>query len=56
LNAEVFRRLAEIDRKLLNHDESVIALLDLIKTLATPPLPVPRPTPLPPKPRIGFKP
>lgn len=55
LNTEIFRRLTEIDRKLINHDEAVLALLDLIKTLAMP-APEPKPAPLPPKPPIGFKP
>ena len=53
LDAEVFRRLEGIDRKLLHHDESLLVLLDIIKSLVSPPKPAP---PLPPRPRIGFKP
>jgi hypothetical protein len=53
IEAEVFRRLEGIDRKLLNHDEALVALLDLIKSLVAPLKPLPPP---PPRPPIGFKP
>ena len=53
VNAEVLRRLGEIDRKLLQHDGSIIAVLNLIKALVTPP---PSPPPPLPKKRIGFHP
>ena len=53
LDSEVFRRLEMVDRKLLNHDESLVILLDIIKSLVAPPRALPPP---PPRPRIGFKP
>lgn len=51
-DSDVRRRLATIDEKLLQHDGSILAVLNLIKALIGPPsLPPP-----PPKPRIGFTP
>jgi hypothetical protein len=47
-NAAILKRLAEIDRTLLEHDT---ALLDLYQKL----LPLLQPLPDPPKPRIGFQ-
>ncbi|MDX2250709.1 MAG: ORF6N domain-containing protein, partial [Nitrospira sp.] len=47
-NAAILKRLAEIDRALLEHDT---ALLDLYEKL----LPLLQPLPDPPKPRIGFQ-
>jgi hypothetical protein len=47
-NAAILKRLAEIDRTLLEHDT---ALLDLYEKL----LPLLQPLPDPPKPRIGFQ-
>ncbi len=52
VNVEVLRRLGEIDRKLLQHDGSIIAVLNLIKALVTPAPALPPP----PKKRIGFHP
>ena len=54
VNADVLRRLGEIDRTLLRHDDSIIAVLNIIKSLiaARPSLPPPPP----PKKRIGFQP
>ena len=51
VNAEVLRRLGEIDEKLLRHDDSIVAVLNLIKSLIAP-----RPSLPPPKKRIGFQP
>ncbi len=54
VNADVLRRLAEIDRTLLRHDDSIVAVLNIIKSLIAP-----HPSPLPPPPskkRIGFQP
>jgi hypothetical protein len=48
-NAVVLKRLAQIDRKLLEHD---VVLQDVVAKL----LPLLDPPPLPPKPRIGFHP
>ena len=47
-NAAILKRLAEIDRALLEHDT---ALLDLYEKL----LPLLQPLSDPPKPRIGFQ-
>ena len=47
-NQAILKRLAEIDRTLLQHDS---ALLDLYKKL----LPLLRPSPDPPRRRIGFQ-
>jgi hypothetical protein len=55
LDADVLRRLENIDRKLLDHDESLLTLLGIIKSLLAPPLPAP-PPPRPPRPKIGFHP
>jgi hypothetical protein len=46
-NAKVFKRLAEIDKKLLEHDEALSILWQRIQPLLSPP-------PAPSKPRIGF--
>jgi hypothetical protein len=46
-NAEFFKRLAEIDKTLLEHDEALNILWRRIQPLLSPP-------PAPPKPRIGF--
>ena len=54
VNADVLRRLGEIDQKLLRHDDSIVAVLNIIKSLIAP-----RPSllpPPPPKKRIGFQP
>jgi hypothetical protein len=48
-NAEILKRLAEIDKTLLQHDKA----LQIIWTQLQPLL---APEPQPPKPRIGFKP
>lgn len=53
LDADVLRRLENIDRKLLDHDESLLTLLGIIKSLLTP---APLPPPSPPRPKIGFHP
>jgi hypothetical protein len=47
-NQAILKRLAEIDRTLLQHDSS---LLDLYEKL----LPLLQPLPIPPKRRIGFQ-
>ena len=48
-NAEVLKRLAEIDKTLLKHDKSLQIIWAQLQPLLQPP-------PDPPKPRIGFKP
>jgi len=48
-NAEVLKRLAEIDKVLLQHDEALQVIWRQLQPLLAPP-------PSPPKPRIGFKP
>lgn len=47
-SAEVLKRLAEIDRTLLEHDQSLQFIWKQLEPLLNPPAP--------PKPRIGFKP
>jgi hypothetical protein len=47
-NADVLKRLAEIDKTLLKHDRSLQIIWQELQPLLTPP-------PAPPKPRIGFK-
>ena len=54
VNADVLRRLGEIDQKLLKHDDSIIAVLNIIKSLIAPRPSLPPPPP--PKKRIGFQP
>ena len=51
VNVDVLRRLGEIDQKLLRHDDSIVAVLNIIKSLIAP-----RPSLPPPKKRIGFQP
>ena len=51
-DGDILKRLSAIDQKLLQHDGSIVGILNLIKALIGPP-PAP---PSPPKPRIGFKP
>ena len=46
-NAEVLKRLAEIDRTLLKHDKSLQIIWHELQPLLNPP-------PDPPKPQIGF--
>ena len=48
-NAEILKRLAEIDKALLEHDEALQIIWRQLQPLLAPPA-------LPPKPRIGFKP
>jgi hypothetical protein len=48
-NAEILKRLAEIDKTLLQHDEALQILWAQLQPLLNPP-------PAAPKPRIGFKP
>ncbi len=48
-NAEVLKRLAEIDKTLLKHDKSLQIIWAQLQPLLDPP-------PVPPKPKIGFKP
>ena len=55
VNAEVLRRLGEIDQKLLRHDDSIVAVFNIIKSLVVPRPSLPPPPP-PPKKRIGFQP
>ena len=52
-NAAILKRLAEIDRTLLEHDSALRTIWTKLQPLLTPP---PDPPPPPPKPRIGFKP
>ena len=54
VNADVLRRLGEIDRTLLRHDDSIIAVLNIIKSLIAPRPSLPPPPP--PTKRIGFQP
>ena len=54
VNADVLRRLGEIDEKLVRHDDSIIAVLNIIKSLIAPRSSLPPPPP--PKKRIGFQP
>ena len=54
VNADVLRRLGEIDQKLLRHDDSIVAVLNIIKSLIAPRPSLPPPPP--PKKRIGFQP
>ena len=54
VNADVLRRLGEIDQKLLRHDDSIVAVLNIIKSLIAPRPALPPPPP--PKKRIGFQP
>lgn len=49
-NAEILRRLAEMDRKLLEHDDALVIIWNHLKPLLAPP------PPSRPKPRIGFNP
>jgi hypothetical protein len=51
LNARFAAELAELERKIESHDESIRSLFDAIRGLMTQPVP-----PDPPRPRIGFKP
>lgn len=46
-NAVIFRRLAEIDKTLLQHDQTLLAIWSKLKPLLSPP-------PAPPRRRIGF--
>jgi hypothetical protein len=46
-SAEILKRLAEIDRKLLEHDDALVIIWKQLKPLLLPP-------PSNPKPRIGF--
>ena len=55
VNSDVLRRLGEIDQKLLRHDDSIVAVLNIIKSLIAPRPSLPPPPP-PPKKRIGFQP
>ncbi len=55
VNADVLRPLGEIDQKLLRHDDSIVAVLNIIKSLVVPRPSLPPPPP-PPKKRIGFQP
>ena len=48
-NATILKRLAEMDRTLLEHDDSLRVIWRELQPLINPP-------PTPPKPRIGFKP
>ena len=48
-NAAILKRLAEIDRTLLEHDDALRVIWEELQPLRNPPL-------VPPKPRIGFKP
>jgi hypothetical protein len=48
-NAMILKRLAEIDKTLLEHDDALRAIWQELQPLRNPP-------PDPPKPRIGFKP
>lgn len=48
--AGILLRLADMDRKLLEHDDALVTLWSRLQPLLTPP------TPPKPKPRIGFKP
>ena len=48
-NAEILKRLAEIDKALLQHDKALQIIWTQLQPLLTPPT-------VPPKPRIGFKP
>jgi hypothetical protein len=48
-NAEILKRLAEIDKALLEHDDALRIIWQQLQPLLAPPT-------LPPKPRIGFKP
>ena len=47
-NAAILKRLAEIDRALLEHDTALVELYEKLQPLLQPP-------PDPPKPRIGFQ-
>ncbi len=47
-NAEILKRLAEIDKTLLQHDSALQVIWTRLQPLLAPP-------PQPPKPRIGFK-
>ncbi len=55
VNADVLRRLSEIDRTLLRHDDSIAAVLNIIKSLIAPSPSLPPPPP-PPKKRNSFQP
>ena len=48
-NVTILKRLAEIDRTLLEHDDALRVIWEELQPLRNPPL-------VPPKPRIGFKP
>ena len=48
-NADIFKRLAEMDRTLLSHDDALRAIWQKLQPLLAPP-------PAKPKPRIGFHP
>ena len=48
-NSEILKRLAEIDRTLLGHDDALRTILKKLQPLLAPP-------PEKPKPRIGFHP
>lgn len=48
-NAEILKRLSEMDRKLLEHDDALVIIWNQLKPLLAPPPPKP-------KPRIGFNP
>ena len=47
-NAAILKRLAEIDRALLEHDTALVELYEKLQPMLQPP-------PDPPKPRIGFQ-
>lgn len=48
-NATILKRLAEIDRTLLEHDDNLRVIWEELQPLRNPP-------PVPPRPRIGFRP
>ena len=52
-NAAILKRLAEIDKTLLEHDSALRTIWTKLQPLLAPP---PTPPPAPPKPRIGFNP
>ena len=48
MSATILKRLAEIDKTLLEHDDALRVIWQELQPLLKPP-------PTPPKPRIGFK-
>jgi hypothetical protein len=48
-NTEILKRLSEMDKTLLEHDQALVAIWTKLQPLLNPP-------PEPPKPRIGFHP